>query len=166
MVNQTMLHLCEHIKLTKPHKNPLQQWQDASWVYSWKRLNKVEAMNTWLVFIRYSPEVFVLRNSSQFVWQRVPDTLDDRLPWTLKKLATLSHWDLVLHERSFFLGPNPPTSLPNDINIVPWRVEQELLETVGQTCFESPDLPFGPTPATSSPARAAETVTSSNSSDD
>lgn len=55
MVNQTMFHLREHIKLSKPHKNPLKTWSDAYWVYSWKRLNSAEALNTWLVFIKFNP---------------------------------------------------------------------------------------------------------------
>lgn len=84
---------------------------------------------------------------NQFDWQRAPKSLDDRLPWTLRKPRTLSHWELVLSERSYFLGPNPPSSLPNDNHLVPCAVDQDPQNT------EKIDESSLPASHTSSPER-------------
>jgi hypothetical protein len=172
MVNQTMLYLREHIKPKRPHDNPLKVWTNACWVYSWKRLNRTEAMNTWLVFIRYNPDSFSIRNPSQFTWHRVPETLDDRLPWTMQKAAPLSHWELVLGERSYFLGPNPPTSLPNDNHVVPWKVEEEPQNVErtaesSQTASQNPRPGHTPTlPVFEPPAKVGDDTNSPETLDD
>jgi hypothetical protein len=46
MIDQTMLHLREHIKLKQLHANPLQRWLDAHWIYNWYLINPKEVFNT------------------------------------------------------------------------------------------------------------------------
>lgn len=55
MINQTMFHLGEHIKLVKFKANPLLIWDDAHWVYGWKCLNSSAALNTWLAILLENP---------------------------------------------------------------------------------------------------------------
>lgn len=124
LVNETMLHLCDHIKLKRPHENPLQRWTDAHWVYIWHRISATSAINTWLVLIKYDETTFTMKHKNAYKWTKIPWTLNDRFPWTVAQAPKQSHWEIESTERTYFLGPNPPLQLPCDTGR-PWMIEED-----------------------------------------
>ncbi|KAG0592848.1 hypothetical protein KC19_1G284600 [Ceratodon purpureus] len=114
-----MLHLRSYIKLKHLHRNPLATWEDAQWMYEWSKPNLGTGLCTWLVFILFSEETFSMRNPGAYRWLALPQSIQQKLPALNIKLA---NWRLTINELKFFLGPSPPTNLP-EVGTQPWRPE-------------------------------------------
>ncbi|KAG0559036.1 hypothetical protein KC19_10G073500, partial [Ceratodon purpureus] len=115
-----MLHLRQFIKLKVKHRNPLEAWDNAQWMYEWSKPKVGEGLCTWLVFIIHSEKIFSMRNPGAYRWSPLPQSIQDKLPALSVKM---DNWNLGINEHKFFLGPYPPKQIP-DAGTHPWHPEQ------------------------------------------
>lgn len=72
LINETMLHLRNDIKLKRLHENLLQRWTDAHWVYNWHKISSSAVINTWLVLIKYDDTIFTIKHRNAYKWTKIP----------------------------------------------------------------------------------------------